>query len=160
MRRSQVFAGRVDEHCTLAGILEALQEEARQRPLESWTNVESGGRAGETQVVEVKSTREGVRCFVVHSEERLDYERGQREQERKRLEEKLFGNGNPQVYDNGVNCVQDPRTGNTTRCAASQPGDRPPRGPASGWRTPSPRLPSAFPQGSLWRGATPEGEGS
>ena len=42
-----------------------------------------------TRVVEVKSTREGVRCLVVHSQERQAYERVQREQEGKRLEEKL-----------------------------------------------------------------------
>ena len=70
---------------------EALLEQARERPLESWTRVESAGGGGETRVVEVESPREGVRCLVVHSQERLAYERGLREQERQRLEEKLEG---------------------------------------------------------------------
>ena len=69
----------------------ALLAEAQETPLESWTEVDPGRGEGVTRVVEVQSTREGVRCLVVHSQERLAYERAQREQEGKRLEEKLEG---------------------------------------------------------------------
>ena len=58
----------------------ALLAEAQETPLESWTEVDRGRGEGVTRVVEVQSTREGVRCLVVHSQERLAYERAQREQ--------------------------------------------------------------------------------
>ena len=76
---------------------QALLEEAGKTPLEQWTLVEPRERGpaarkrGLTRVLEVPSARAGVRCFAVHSEERLEYERAQREQEQKRLEEKLEG---------------------------------------------------------------------
>ena len=42
-----------------------------------------------TQVQEVASDKTGVRVFVVHSEERLDYERGEREKAMQRVQEEL-----------------------------------------------------------------------
>lgn len=42
-----------------------------------------------TRVQEVASDKAGVRVFVVHSEERLDYERGEREKAMQRVQEEL-----------------------------------------------------------------------
>src|SRR5215469_1842624 len=43
----------------------------------------------QTRVQEVASDKTGVRVFVVHSEERLDYERGEREKAMQRVQEEL-----------------------------------------------------------------------
>src|SRR2546426_3373107 len=66
-----------------------------QRTTGAWQKCPAGISANEksevpqTLVQEVVSDRPGVRVFVVHSDERLDYERGEREKSMHRVREKL-----------------------------------------------------------------------
>ena len=66
-----------------------------QRTTGAWQKCPAGISASEKSVVpqtlvqEVVSDRPGVRVFVVHSDERLDYERGEREKSMHRVREKL-----------------------------------------------------------------------
>jgi transposase len=66
-----------------------------ERATGPWLECPVGVTAGEkiqppkTLVQEVASEKAGVRVFVVHSDERLDYERGEREKSMQRVQEQL-----------------------------------------------------------------------
>ena len=70
--------------------VEELLAEARRTPLEQWEPVPGPAPQAEadwSRVLEVRRKQTRRRWFAVHSPERLEYERTQREGERERLRE-------------------------------------------------------------------------